>query len=69
MESFGIALNSIFKEGDGDYIILVDYGGENLSVAATCKTLSEAMGKMSKGFYSRAALVKLVRLDVKEVGA
>ena len=56
------------KDNDGDYLVLIDYFCEGLSVVQQCATLDDALTQIaSGGFSGPMCLVRLVRLDASEV--
>ena len=59
--------SSRIKDNGGDYLVLVDYGSEGLSVSHQFHTHTDALGWMAKnntGYPN--TLVKLVRVDILE---
>ncbi len=63
-----ITFNSIrtINPNEGDYIVLVDYGSEGISIFSQCKTISQAVYETS-GISYPSAIVKLVVVDATEV--
>ena len=56
------------KDDGGDYLILTDYGGEGLAVTSQWGSLEEAISSIAfNESGSWQSLVKLVRIDTKEV--
>lgn len=65
----GTTLNSIRRivEHDGDYIVLVDYGIENLVVLGQAPTLEDCMKVITNNSTgSPTSIVKLVRVTMTE---
>ena len=59
--------NTRIKSDGGDYVVLLDYGTEGMSVLSQHDDLQESIKALTECDYSsQKALVKLVRFDLQE---